>query len=112
MLPNVEMVRVEVLDNAVEEYLGDTVDLYHPESVLPLLLQVLIRCLSESAFSVEHRLEVVTASSKHHRVAFDEKLILEVEDNIEELVQVHAEFHRLNSVCLFGFLLLLRGLYR
>ena len=77
-----------------------------------MLLVVLIRRLSESTLSVEHRFKVVTASAKHHRVAFDEKLVLEVEDNIKELVQVHAELHRLNSVGLVGFLLLFGGLYR
>lgn len=86
LLADVEVVRVEVLDDAVEENLWDTVHLDQFEGILALLLVLFLGNFFEAVGPVKHGSEVFTPSSQHHRVALDVALVLKIEDDVEELI--------------------------
>ena len=88
MLSQEEVIRVEVLDDAVEVKLWNAIYLNKPKSIdflegtLLACLAVLLRCLLSEAKSImsfsflKHCSEVFTTLSKNDRIAFDIAYIL------------------------------------
>jgi 2-phospho-L-lactate guanylyltransferase (CobY/MobA/RfbA family) len=94
-----EVVRVQILYDAVEEQLWNPFDLDQEEISLLVDLSVLTLDFLKHIVSREHHLEVLAAASEHTRVGLD-VVALNLKHNVKELIDVHADLHLFKRKCL------------
>ena len=94
MLPDDEMIRVDVLNDTVEIHLGNTLNFDEAELALGLIPFIgFIIHFQETIWPAKHRSEVLTSLLENLWVASDEMTVVNLESDIVEFIKVGIDFH-------------------